>query len=193
MFSKREMSVSEGVEETARDGRSGKMHHPRVIFRQLLHIEDTPERTALAFSIGVLFGFSPFLGFHTIGGIICAFLFRLNRLAVLTGVWTNAPWWMVPYYTLATWVGIKVTGFGIETGLLKRIFQAGMDEGFFGLTLWHHLTSQGGLLSSFLIGSTLLAFVLAFSAYPFSLMWIRFFRSRGERGPRSKTRLPAKI
>ena len=32
----------------------------------LLHIDDTPERTAAAFALGVFFGFSPFLGLHTL-------------------------------------------------------------------------------------------------------------------------------
>ena len=40
----------------------------------LLHVDDTPERTAAAFALGVFFGFSPFLGFHTILGIAFAFL-----------------------------------------------------------------------------------------------------------------------
>ena len=32
----------------------------------LLHIHDTPSRTAAAFALGVFFGFSPFLGLHTL-------------------------------------------------------------------------------------------------------------------------------
>ena len=32
----------------------------------LLHVNDTPERTARAFALGVFLGFSPFLGLHTI-------------------------------------------------------------------------------------------------------------------------------
>ena len=39
----------------------------------LLHIDDTPERTAAAFALGVFFGFSPFLGFHTMLAIVFAF------------------------------------------------------------------------------------------------------------------------
>ena len=58
----------------------------------LLHIDDTPERTAAAYALGVFFGFSPFLGFHTILGIALAFLLNLNRVAVLLGVYSNLPW-----------------------------------------------------------------------------------------------------
>jgi len=45
------------------------------LLKKLFHIEDSPERTALAYSIGIFLGFSPFLGFHTLGGIAVAFFF----------------------------------------------------------------------------------------------------------------------
>jgi uncharacterized protein (DUF2062 family) len=64
----------------------------------LLHIADTPERTAAAFALGVFFGFSPFLGLHTLLGILFAFLLNLNRVAVLLGVYSNLPWIIAPYY-----------------------------------------------------------------------------------------------
>ena len=35
----------------------------------LLHTHDTPERTALAFALGVTIGFSPLVGLHTILGL----------------------------------------------------------------------------------------------------------------------------
>ena len=44
------------------------IHLTRSLIRRwlsaLLHIKDTPERTAAAFALGVFFGFSPFLGLH---------------------------------------------------------------------------------------------------------------------------------
>ena len=57
----------------------------------LLHVNDTPERTARAFALGVFLGFSPFLGLHTIVAIAVAFLFNMNRVAVLLGVYSNLP------------------------------------------------------------------------------------------------------
>ena len=46
----------------------------------------------LAYAVGVFFGFSPFLGLHTILGLVVAFAFNLNRVAVLLGVYSNLPW-----------------------------------------------------------------------------------------------------
>ncbi len=150
----------------------------RDFARKLLRIEDTPERTALAYSVGVFLGFSPFLGFHTLGGIAVAFLFGLNRFAVLLGVWSNTPWWVVPYYVFATWIGIWITGFRIEATALEAIFRMGMEKGFLGSDFLDCLTSQWGFLLSFLIGSLILSVSLSLVLYPVSLRWIRYYRSR---------------
>ena len=71
------------------------IHLTRGLIRRwldaLLHIQDTPERTAAAFALGVFFGFSPFLGLHTLLGVVFAFLLNLNRVAVLLGVYSQPP------------------------------------------------------------------------------------------------------
>jgi uncharacterized protein (DUF2062 family) len=153
----------------------------RDLIKKLLHIEDTPERTALAYSIGIFLGFSPFLGFHTLSGIAIAFLFGLNRVAVLLGVWSNTPWWLVPYYMIATWVGMRVLKFQIDKTAIQEIFRLGMDQGFIGSDFWSRVTSQWGFLLSFLIGSLILATLLSLVAYPLSLRWIKFYRSKRDR------------
>ena len=146
------------------------------LVKKFLHIEDTPERTALAYSMGIFLGFSPFLGFHTLAGVAIAFLFRLNRVAILLGVWTNTPWWIIPYYVLATWLGTQVMRFRINTTVLKEIFQLGTDKGFISSVFWSRVASQWGLLPSFLVGSLILATLFALAAYPLALRWIKFYR-----------------
>jgi uncharacterized protein (DUF2062 family) len=148
------------------------------LIKNLLHIGDTPERTALAYSIGVFLGFSPFLILHTLAGLAIAFLFRLNRVAIFLGIWSNTPWWIVPYYMMATWVGMWVTGFQIDWAALKEIFRLGLNKGFMGSDFWSSIASQSGFLLSFGIGSLILCTLLGFLAYPLSLRWIRFYRSR---------------
>ena len=148
------------------------------LIKKLLHIEDTPERTALAYSIGIFLGFSPFLGFHTLGGIAVAFLFGLNRIAVLLGVWSNTPWWIVPYYGVATWLGMWLTGFQFERESLEEMFRLGMEKGFLRSDFWGCLTSQWGFLISFVIGSLVLATLLGLALYPLSLKGIKVYRSR---------------
>ncbi|MCX6538555.1 MAG: DUF2062 domain-containing protein [Acidobacteria bacterium] len=61
------------------------IHVARALLRKwieaLLHIHDSPQRTAAAFAVGVFWGFSPFFGLHTILGLIGAVL--LAALAYL--------------------------------------------------------------------------------------------------------------
>ena len=49
---------------------------------QLLHTHDTPERTAAAYAVGVFFGFSPFLGLHTVLGLVVAFTCKILNFSV---------------------------------------------------------------------------------------------------------------
>src|SRR2546429_4684429 len=118
------------------------IHLTRALIRRwldaLLHIEDTPERTAAAFALGVFFGFSPFLGLHTALGIIAAFLLNLNRVAVLLGVYSNLPWIIAPYYAFATMAGAAITHHRIPPGFrsqLASLFERSLLDGAF----WHRL------------------------------------------------------
>jgi uncharacterized protein (DUF2062 family) len=74
--------------------------------RVLLHTQDSPERTALAFAVGVFIAFlPPVFWLHTLFALLIAFLCRLNRLAVLAGTYTNTPVTMIPLIGVEIWVG----------------------------------------------------------------------------------------
>jgi len=153
------------------------IHLTRALVRRwldsLLHIDDTPERTAAAFALGVFFGFSPFLGLHTILGIVFAFLLNFNRVAVLLGVYSNLPWIMAPYYTLTTiWIGQPLTRTHIPPGFksqLGRLF----DLSLYHSEFWRRLiTILKPLLVPYAVGSALGAIVLAILAYPLALAFV---------------------
>jgi len=139
---------------------------------QLLHVDDTPERTAAAFALGVFIGFSPFLGLHTIFGIVFAFLLNLNRVAVLLGVYTNLPWFLAPYYAIATTMGAMITGHRIPPGFRSQItalFELSLFHGEF----WHRLiTILQPLLIPYAVGSTLGALILGCVSYPLALAFV---------------------
>ena len=83
----------------------------RATFRRLLALDDPPERTALAFSIGVFIAFSPFLGLHTILATLIAFLFRFNKLAVYSGTFINNPFLtLVPIIVASYAIGAFILG-----------------------------------------------------------------------------------
>ncbi len=138
----------------------------------LLHIDDTPERTAAAFALGVFFGFSPFLGLHTLLGIVFAFLLNLNRVAVLLGVYANLPWIIGPYYVTTMMIGGRLTGRHITPRLAKQ-FGALFEHSLFQTEFWHQLgILMKPLLLPHTVGSMLGAMVLAAIAYPLALAFV---------------------
>src|SRR5512141_3430033 len=101
-----------------------KSERARRFLDHLLHTHDTPQRTAAAYAVGVFFGFSPFLGLHTVLGLVVAFAFNLNRVAVLLGVYSNLPWILPAYYTLATMAGAALLRVNVPPGLFKELTDA---------------------------------------------------------------------
>jgi uncharacterized protein (DUF2062 family) len=143
---------------------------------QMLHTHDTPERTAAAFALGVLLGFSPLLGLHTVLGLVIAFALSLNRVAVLLGIYSNLPWILPAYYTLTTMAGAAILRVPIKPKLLHDLSAAFREASWAD---FHHLTHVLAPLAwSYVLGSTLGAIVLAIVAYRVSLAMIVAHRRR---------------
>jgi uncharacterized protein (DUF2062 family) len=143
---------------------------------QMLHTHDTPERTAAAFALGVFLGFSPLLGLHTVLGLVFAFALNLNRVAVLLGIYSNLPWILPAYYTLATAVGAAILRVRVKPRLLRELTAALADASWTDFRrLAHALTP---LAWAYVLGSTLGAIVLSLVAYRVSLAMIVAHRRR---------------
>ena len=143
---------------------------------QLLHTHDTPRRTAAAYALGVFFGFSPFLGLHTVLGVAFAFALNLNRVAVLLGVYSNLPWILPAYYTLTTVAGAAILGVQVPPGLLRDLSSAVADAS------WTDIRILAGSLAplawAYVLGSTLGALVLAAIGFRVSLLMVLAHRKR---------------
>lgn len=100
---------------------------------------------------------SPLFGIHTVLGILAAWVFRLNKLATLVGVYVTNPCTIVPIYTFGTWVGAKCLG-------IKRLLPD-ID--------WRHITCTAllndfrPLLMPFVVGTFLVGAVSSILAYFF--------------------------
>ncbi len=139
---------------------------------QLLHIDDTPERTAAAFALGVFFGFSPMLGLHTILGIVFAFLLNLNRVAVLVGVYSNLPWFIAPYYAGVTMAAARITGHHLPPGFRAQV-SALVELSAFQGEFWRRLiTILKPLVFPYAVGSLFGATIIAAFAYALALAFV---------------------
>lgn len=135
-------------------------------FRRLLTLDDPPERTALAFAIGVFIAFSPFLGLHTIMATLVAFIFRFNKVAIFTGTFINNPF--------LTLVPIIIASYAIGAFLLGRPVRIS-PEGIDLLKEPHLLTGDyyrkllregWQVVWPFTIGGMVLSVVCSLIAYP---------------------------
>jgi uncharacterized protein (DUF2062 family) len=150
----------------------------RAAFRRLLAIDDPPERTALAFSIGVFIAFSPFLGLHTIMATFIAFVFKFNKIAIYTGTFlNNPPLTLVPIIVASYAVGAFFLGQPVEIPaeglkLLKdpRLFSGDYYRRLFVESL--------NILEPFALGGTILSVVCSLIAYPLTLRALRAYRRR---------------
>ena len=136
--------------------------------RRILSFDDPPERLALAFTLGVFLSFTPLLGFHLVLGLAAAFLFGLNRVALLVGLAINNPWTLLPYYALATWLGGLLIGFPTGSPLPGFEWSQFHDAGF-----WRQLLQQWHYLIPMALGSTILAVLSAALSYPLALHAIK--------------------
>ncbi len=142
---------------------------------KVLALNDTPERIALAFAIGVFISFSPLLGLHTVIGMLLAVLFGLNRMAVLTGVWFNNPWTLIPVYSAAHYIGSKLIGFPQMSLPRFHLHELWRSE------YWLELIRGWPILKPLILGSTILAVICSTLCYAIVLMWLRRARTPSNR------------
>jgi uncharacterized protein (DUF2062 family) len=149
----------------------------RARFRRLLAIDDPPERTALAFSIGIFIAFSPFLGLHTIAATLIAFIFRFNKIAIYTGTFINNPFLTIVPIIVASYAAgalllgrpLRIPPEGIE--LLK-------NPALLSREYYHRLFVQGWhVLLPFIVGGMVLSVVCSLVAYPLTLRVLRAYRN----------------
>jgi len=145
----------------------------RAAFRRLLAIDDPPERTALAFSIGVFIAFSPFLGLHTIAATALAFLFRFNKIAIYTGTFINNPFLTLVPITVASYaVGALLLGrpVALPEGALELLSRPHPLTAAYWGRLFDHLWD---VVVPFSVGATVLSVVCSLAAYPVTLRLLR--------------------
>jgi uncharacterized protein len=78
--------------------------------REIVKLDDTPHKLALASAIGFFIAFSPWLGLHIVSCFVFAWIFRVSKFVVLTAMFINNPWTMVPIYAFNLWFGVRLTG-----------------------------------------------------------------------------------
>jgi uncharacterized protein (DUF2062 family) len=135
------------------------------LFRQILHLRESPHRTALAFAVGIFIAFSPTYGLHTVMVAFCTWAFGLNFIALFAGAFINNPWTLVPILGATFWTGALIVG---DTDLPTFNWE---DLSFAGI---YHQVMPYAL--PFFVGGTVLSILGALLAYPLAYYLITKYR-----------------
>ena len=144
----------------------------RSAFRNLLNLDEPPERTALAFAVGTFIAFSPLLGFHMILAGFLLVASRLNRVALMAGVFIGNPWTLGPIIVASWAIGRVIVG-SPPIELPQVTVSAMATAGF-----WQMLASQWRQLLPFAVGGMILSVVSTLIAYPLMLFTLRAYRRK---------------
>lgn len=137
----------------------------RALLRQVLHLQESPQRTAVAFALGVFIAFSPAYGLHTAMVALCTWLFGLNFLALLAGAFINNPWTIIPILGATYWTGAVLLG---RTDAPTFDWH---DVSFSGI--YHQVLPYAG---PFVLGGLVLSVIGALLSYPLAYFFFVKYR-----------------
>ena len=121
-------------------------------FHQFVSIDEPPHRISLAFAIGVFIAFSPTIGLHTISAVAAAWLFKMNRAAIIAGSLVSNPWTIVFVYGSSICFG----SFILQNGTTCLIESIGKDE---------LIAYSKTMMMPFLSGTIVLGIIAALISY----------------------------
>jgi hypothetical protein len=145
--------------------------------RHILHLGDSPQRTALAFAVGTFIAFTPTYGLHTLTALFCAWAFRFNLFAVLAGAFINNPWTILPIIGGSMGIGLLAVPVGAPPPIDWDEFASKMLWDQF-LMLWQQFRPY---LLPFVLGHIILGLVATGIAYILAYQAIIRFRQHQKR------------
>lgn len=163
-----------GLEPTTKKRRWSWKRRRLKLLLDLMGREQPPERVAAALALGVGVGLSPFVGFHFFLAIALAFAFRLNKLDTVIGSLVGNPWTLPPFFAAGYRAGRALLGLDpvrVPPLRWERILHS---------DFWVSFRGPGfrPRLAAFLVGTTLLAAVVALAAYALMLGALRLYHRR---------------
>jgi uncharacterized protein (DUF2062 family) len=143
----------------------------RLLLRlnRLIHLGESPERTAFAFAVGVLIAFTPTFGFHYVTALLIFWLLRLNLPALLMGTTVNNPLTIAPIYSFCLWIGLLLVG-GTEP---RKPIDWELS--------WSLLAQLRPFLVPLLVGTLTVGIITAVCSYWLVCRWLHYRMARRRR------------
>lgn len=134
----------------------------KLQFKKILSLDAHPGHISAGFAVGVFISFTPLFGLHTPLAIALAFIFRLNKIACITGAWVNTPLTVVPILVASYNLGGFLSGKPV-----KELTFTSLD--------WQSLQPYA---KSILLGSSIIGFFAAVASYFICYWLITVFRRK---------------
>ncbi|PLX68617.1 MAG: DUF2062 domain-containing protein [Denitrovibrio sp.] len=137
----------------------------RVKVQKILQLDCPPNRIATAAAVGVIVGFSPYIGFHTVLAIGLSFIFNLPLYPLIVGAYITNPLTFIPIYTLCYKAGEFFTGQHAE-----------ITVNFSDLTFSTIFTTAKTFIVPFFVGAHLLGLILGAITYILSYYLVKKYK-----------------
>lgn len=145
-----------------------------ALYEKLITINDSPQKVALGFGLGVFCGILP--GTGPVASLALAFIFRVNRAAALAGSLLTNTWLSVVTFVLSIKVGAALTGtYWYETYQKCQL----LAKDFHLKDLWH--ASYFKIFWPLVVGYAAVALLLGVATYLVTLA-ILIQREKMKRG-----------
>jgi hypothetical protein len=121
--------------------RGGWARSLEYIKHRLRRLPDSPEKIGRGMAAGVFISFTPFYGFHFLGGLLIAWAIRGNLIASMIGTFVNNFVTLVPISAMAVGLGYWMLGMELREGMVEGL---GHAFGEAWNDLWHNLRAIFG-------------------------------------------------
>lgn len=139
----------------------------RYKLKKVLLLDYSPKKIAMAAAVGILIGFSPYVGFHTALALGASFVFSLPLYPLILGAYVTNPFTLVPIYTICYKFGELITGQHAVT-----------PPSFSDMTMKTMIHTAKTFFVPFFAGTHLLGLILAVITYILTYRLIIKYRSR---------------
>lgn len=142
----------------------------RQTYTRFLKLRGEPREIALGFSLGLMVGMSPFLGFHTIIAVFLAAMLKWNKIAAAVAVFVTNPFTAPFIYPVTYFVGKSVLGVSNNFPDIERFLSISSAVEF--------IKHSPMILVDLTVGGIIVGLPLCIAAYYIVLTAIENYRKR---------------
>lgn len=158
--------------------RRGFRRWVRYQYIKLVRLDDSPEKIARGFALGVVLGILPTFGLGVIAAIVLAGYLKINKASAVIGTFIMNPWTSPFFWALSYLTGSLLLGNNLqETAALVKYLKTHED-------IWKSLLAQR-LLLPYIIGNIIITSASAATSYIACLYAVKAYkRAKGKKNQR---------